>query len=51
MTLPAITTIAQPGFQIGQQAGSLLVEKILNPELPDRHMLLSTELVIRGSTR
>lgn len=51
MTMPAITTIAQPGFQIGQQAGSLLVEKILNPELPDRHMLLSTELVIRGSTR
>lgn len=51
MTLPAITTIAQPGFQIGQQAGSLLVEKILNPELHDRHMLLSTELVIRDSTR
>lgn len=51
MTLPAITTIAQPGFQIGQQAGSLLVEKILNPELPDRHILLSTELVIRDSTR
>ena len=51
MTLPAITTIAQPGFQIGQQAGSLLVEKILNPELSDRHMLLSTELVIRDSTR
>ena len=51
MTLPAITTIAQPGFQIGQQAGSLLVEKILNPELADRHMLLSTELVIRDSTR
>ena len=51
ITSPAITTIAQPGFQIGQQAGSLLVEKILNPELPDRHMLLSTELVIRDSTR
>ena len=51
MTLPAITTIAQPGFQMGQQACSMLVEKILNPQQPDRHMLLSTELVIRDSTR
>lgn len=51
MTLPAITTIAQPGFQMGQQACSMLVEKILNPDQPDRHMLLGTELVIRGSTR
>lgn len=51
MTQPPITTIAQPGFQMGQQACALLVEKILNPELADRHMLLSTELVIRDSTR
>ena len=51
MTLPAITTIAQPGFQMGQQACALLVEKILNPGLSDRHMLLNTELIIRDSTR
>lgn len=51
MTFPPITTIAQPGFQMGQQACSILVEKIGNPELPPRHILLSTELIIRGSTR
>lgn len=51
MTHPPITTIAQPGFQMGQQACSILVEKIQNPNLPDRHILLSTELVIRESTR
>lgn len=51
MTHPPITTIGQPGFQMGQQACSILVEKILNPELPDRHILLNTELIIRESTR
>lgn len=51
MTLPPITTIAQPGFQMGQQACSILVEKIGNQSLSDRHILLNTELVIRDSTR
>lgn len=51
MTQPPITTIAQPGFQMGQQACSILVEKIGNPDLPRRHILLNTELIIRNSTR
>ena len=51
MTYPPITTIAQPGFQMGQQACSILVEKIGNPGLPHRHILLNTELIIRSSTR
>ena len=51
MTHPTITTIAQPGFQMGQQACSILVEKINNPQLPQRHILLNTEFIIRESTR
>ena len=51
MTHPTITTIAQPGFQMGQQACSILVEKISNPDLPARHILMNTELIIRESTR
>lgn len=51
ITQPAITTIAQPCFQLGQQACSILLEKILNPEIPDRHTLLSTEMIIRNSSR
>lgn len=51
ITSPAITTIDQPGFQMGQQACSILVEKIDNPQLPDRHILLNTEFIIRDSTR
>ena len=51
MTRPTITTISQPGFQMGQQACSLLVERIGNPEMPHRQILLNTELIIRESSR
>jgi len=51
MTFPSITTIAQPGFPMGQQACSILIEKIQNPGLPERQVLLNTELIIRESTR
>lgn len=51
ITFPAITTIAQPAHQLGQQACSILLDRIQNPELPHRQILLSTEMVIRGSTK
>ena len=51
MTLPAITTVSQPTHQLGQQACSILLDRIRDPELPHRQILLDTELVIRGSTR
>lgn len=51
ITHPSITTIAQPSLQLGQQACSILIEKIQTPSLPERHILLNTELIIRESTR
>lgn len=51
MTYPSITTVAQPCYQIGQHACSILVERIYNPRLPNREILLNTELIIRESTR
>ena len=51
MTHPTITTISQPGFHMGQQACSILAEKIASPNTPHRQILLSTELIIRESTR
>lgn len=51
LILPPLTTIDQPGFQIGQQACAVLLEKIANPTLSDRHISLNTELIIRKSTR
>ena len=51
MTHPTITTVSQPGFQMGQQACSILAERISNPDMAHRQILLSTELIIRESTR
>ena len=52
ITTPPLTTISQPAFQLGQQSCAMLIEKILNPALAaNRHLLLDTELIIRGSTR
>ena len=51
LTLPTLTTIGQPGFQIGQQACAVLLDKIANPTQAERHILLNTELIIRHSTR
>lgn len=50
MTDPSITTVNQPSFQMGYQACDLLIDKINNPNLPNKQILLDTELIVRGST-
>jgi Transcriptional regulators len=50
MTDPAITTVSQPSYQMGYQACDLLFEKIANRNLPNKQILLETELIVRGST-
>jgi LacI family repressor for deo operon, udp, cdd, tsx, nupC, and nupG len=50
MTDPPITTIEQPGIQIGYQALELLIEKINNPTIGKKQIILETELIVREST-
>lgn len=50
MTIPPITTVAQPTYQIGAQACKLLIDQIEYPSVPQRHIVLNTELILRGST-
>ncbi len=50
MIEPSITTVNQPRFQLGSFACDLLIDKIINPTLPNKHMLLDTELIVRDST-
>jgi DNA-binding LacI/PurR family transcriptional regulator len=50
MVDPAITTIEQPGEQIGYQGCELLIEKINNPQAPAKKIFLDTELIVREST-
>ena len=48
-TTPQLTTIAQPTFEMGQTAVSLLLNRIENPDLPRQQRILPTNLVVRGS--
>ena len=49
ITVPPLTTVAQPAYELGYQAASLLLDHCQNPELSPRHMLLRSSLVVRGS--
>lgn len=48
---PALTTIHQPCEEIGRMAVSALFERIQNPDLAPRTILLDAPLVIRESTQ
>lgn len=50
MTSPAISTVRQPSYQIGQQACNLLIEQIENPSIIPNKIILNTDLIVRDST-
>ena len=47
---PPLTVVAQPTYEIGKQAACLLLDRLDNPDLPARNLVLNTELIIRAST-
>lgn len=47
---PSISTIAQPGFQMGQKAAEMLIRQIENKERTYKTIVLPTELIIRESS-
>ena len=47
---PGLTTIHQPCFDLATTAFRVLLERIGNPELPPRQILLDAPLVVRKST-
>ncbi|SEO03245.1 transcriptional regulator, LacI family [Amphibacillus marinus] len=47
---PAITTIAQPSYQMGQQAAKLLLKRINNKNEKITDSIHECELIIRGSS-
>ena len=48
---PSLTSIRQPCAEIASAAFRTLLERIRNPQLPPRQILLDTTLVVRESTR
>ena len=49
ITIPGITTVNQPAYQIGFTTGETIYEKISNPNSKPRSILLDTELIARDS--
>ncbi len=49
MTSPALSSVSQPGYQIGTAAANLLMDRVKGDDGPVKHIVLETALIIRGS--
>jgi len=50
-TVPPLTTIAQPSYEMGLIAAEILINRLREPGSPPRHEILLPTLVERGSCR
>lgn len=50
LVTPGVTVIAQPVYEIGKNAMQLLTQRLAEPEMSARTLVLPGELVVRGST-
>lgn len=50
MSDPPLTTVDQPKQQIGYQSCEMLIDQIKSPGAANKQVVLSTQLIIRGST-
>jgi LacI family repressor for deo operon, udp, cdd, tsx, nupC, and nupG len=51
ITTPAITTVSQPRYELGKESAHLLLSRVEDNAQPNRGVILSHKLVLRGSTR
>lgn len=49
-TNPALTTVAQPAYQMGARAAGLLFERLRGEDLPAQHIVMKAALKVRDST-
>ena len=47
---PGLTTVAQKIHELGRCAAEIIIQKIKQPEMEDRKVVLDCELIVRGST-
>jgi LacI family transcriptional regulator len=48
---PPLTTVAQPAFEMGRQAGRMLFQTIAGKRQSKKSLMLDPKLVVRGTTR
>jgi DNA-binding LacI/PurR family transcriptional regulator len=49
MTSPALSSVSQPGYQMGTTAASILIERVRGDHGPAKHVVLKTALRVRDS--
>jgi LacI family transcriptional regulator len=49
-TNPALTTVAQPAYQMGARAAGLLFERLRGENIPTQHIVMKATLRVRDST-
>jgi DNA-binding LacI/PurR family transcriptional regulator len=47
---PSISTVNQPGYEMGLKASEILIDHINDPEKKNESVILQTELIIRESS-
>lgn len=48
-TNPALTSVAQPAYQMGARAAALLFERLRSESMPAQHIVMNTTLKVRDS--
>ena len=49
-TVPSLTTVAQPKYELGQKAAKFLLRRIQKSEVSIENIILPTKLIVRAST-
>lgn len=47
---PALSTVAQPTYELGRAAAEMLMERAADPDAPPRTVTLPTQLIVRDSS-
>jgi LacI family transcriptional regulator len=50
LVTPGISSVDQPGFELGKTAAKLFIERVHNENLNDAEIILKPKLVIRESS-
>ena len=50
MTVPTISTVSQPMYQLGWQSCNLLMDQLNHIPIITRRVILSTDIIVRQST-
>ena len=51
ISYPPLTTIVNPAYEMGWQAGNILLERMADPDMNPRHVVVPHRIAVRESAR